>query len=211
MKKSNLNNKGFTLVEMCVAIAIFSIIAATVVFSLIKWQAYYNYRKQEEYARTIFLSARQKMSMLKADNVLEEFFEDTMLTDPLTGKKNYSCRFADNSSLYPAAEYNQPVCYANCSKGDYDKYMSGNYAGMRGKEAKKLFELIKDYVYEKTLLNNCVAIEYAPESGQVFAVFYSDKADCFVYDGGNARNINISKRSGMEIFDEEIGYYSYKN
>ena len=65
------SNKGFTLVEICVTLVIFSILATIITMSLISWQAYSTNTEQEDKAELVYMAFRNKMAILKANNVIE--------------------------------------------------------------------------------------------------------------------------------------------
>lgn len=201
-------NKGFTLVEMCVAIALAAILVGVSAFGIVKWTAYSEYRKQNEYAQTLYLAARNTLVRLKADNVLEDFIKEYAQEEAFDGSLSYHCKFAPESLIYPGSAYSKPVCYAYCNKGDYGRYGSGQ--ATTGEDAEIVFRLLEDALYEKNILNGCVAIEYSPVDGTVYAVFFSDRAESFTYSLqsiGDTR-LNLNERGDEERYDRTLGYYS---
>lgn len=192
--KNEKKNSGFTLVEMCVAIVVFAILIGVSVFGILSWSAYSDYRRQNEYASTLFLAANDSLVTLKADNVLDEFIT-----------KN-------GVEIQPAGGigYDKPICCAYCNRGDYGRYLANE--PLTGKNAEILFLLLEDTVYEKTVLDGCIAVEFSPDDGNLFALFFSDSADEFSYSGAypGDKKINLTYRSDENIYEQGIGFYRKK-
>lgn len=191
---SEKKNSGFTLVEMCVAMVVFAILIGVSVFGIISWSAYSDYRKQNEYASTLFLAVKDSLVTLKSDNVLDEFI-----------KKH-------DAEIRPAGSlgYIKPVCCAYCNRGDYGRYLANE--PLTGKNAEILFLLLEDSVYEKNILDGCIAVEFSPDDGELFALFYSDSADEFSYSGAypGGKKINLTYRTDENIYEQGIGFYGKK-
>ncbi|MBR4778123.1 MAG: type II secretion system protein [Lachnospiraceae bacterium] len=65
------SNKGFTLIEICVVLVIFSILSTIVVFNLISWQEYSTNMGQDQNAELIYTALRNKMAVFKANNTMD--------------------------------------------------------------------------------------------------------------------------------------------
>lgn len=201
-------NKGFTLVEMCVALALAAILVGVSAFGIIKWTAYSEYRRQNEYAQTLYLAARNTFVRLRSDNVLDEFIGQYACDTGYDGTLSYHCKFGPESTIYPPSSYSKPVCYAYCNSGDYRKYTGG--MPLTGEDAEIVFRLLEDAVYDKSVLDGCISIEYSPTDGMVYAVLFSDRAESFTYSlqtTGDSR-LNLKERGEDERYELSLGYYS---
>ncbi len=187
MKGLRQSNKGFTLVELCVVLVLISILATTTTMSLISWQEYSQENKQYENAELIYMAARNKISILKANGVLENF--NGWAKDPtcnISGKKYY----------------------AVCKKGQYKDYSKTN--PISGNGTQLLFSLVAEYVYDKTILDANIAIEYLAD-GTICDIFYSDRSEEFKYGSGTTGTINLlntENRKDDFLQNNMIGHYS---
>lgn len=59
---NRFQNFGFTLVEMIVTIVIISILATLTISGIITWQKWSDYRRQNEYAQTLFVAAQNQLT-----------------------------------------------------------------------------------------------------------------------------------------------------
>ena len=69
------HNKGFTLVEMIVSMAILSILLSLSVFSLVAWQDWSDFKRENEYAQVLFIAAQNQLAEFGADGRLKEMQE----------------------------------------------------------------------------------------------------------------------------------------
>ncbi len=188
MKGLRQSNKGFTLVELCVTLVILSLIAATSVFGLVSWQAYATYMQQNENAEMVYIAAKSKLAKMKANNTFDEY------------KDWKACKIpSDKVSEYSG----KTVYYAACKKGDYDNYSEGSLTNDTT-SVHVVFDLIADSIYDKTLLDACISIEYT-EDGKILSVFFSDRCDKFTYGSGG---VDISQRTAEKLEENVVGCYT---
>ena len=191
------SNKGFTLVEICVALIIFAILVSTAAFGLIQWQEYSMMKQQNENAELIYMAAKSKLSSIKANNALDDFLYWTDTENVPSSVINYS---------------GKRVYYATCKKGDYAKYNTINSSNENAsltsdeKKAHVLFDLIAESVYDKSILDACITIEYI-EDGTIYAVFYSDRCNGFSYSETSTL-VNISQRDTEYLEANTVGSYN---
>lgn len=60
----------------------------------------------------------------------------------------------------------------------------------------ELYQLIKNYIYDKEIYNAAIRLEFAPSDGTVYAVSYTDRVNKFEYsqaDGSDGRTMGINK------------------
>ena len=187
MKGLRQSNKGFTLVEICVAIVIFTILVSTAVFGLVQWQEFSIRRQQDENAELVYMAAKSKIAKLKANNALDEqngWAQGTKV--PSTVSSEYT-----NKTVYTA------YCQTH---DDYENYKSGT---LGNSSAKLLFDLISDSIYDQSVLDACISIEYL-EDGTIMAVYYSNRCEKFSYNGAA---VDLAQRTEETLEENMVGYY----
>ena len=210
------SNRGFTLVEMIVTMMLLSILLTISVMGLMAWQDWSDFNQANEYAETMFLSAQNQLSEYNANGTLEDFAKQT---------KNYSPAGVKLDSIY----YEEGKAYTEDSvwvtkdkgtlvsvranKGDYSLYAAGK--ATTSPTAPIVYQLLESYLYDTSILNDAICVEFSLEDGQVFSVLYCGKAndndeESFVYSGSddNLRGqVNISSRYESYRKDRMLGYY----
>jgi len=189
------SNKGFTLVELCVVMVLFSILVTITTMGLMKWQEYSTYTQQEESAELVYMAARNKIAKLRANNVLDDYERFGDESRKLTG------------ITYPDVPEND-LRWAFCSMNEYDNYdnlMKGNDPT----GAKLIFDLISDYIYDDVILNGSIGIEYSASTGVVYKVFFSDRTNiCYgPYASGEKMNL-VANRAYDHLEKKVIGVYT---
>ena len=219
------NNNGFTLVEMIVTFLVLGILLAVSVMSLVAWQDWADFNRENEYAETLFLAAQNQLSEYSSNGTLSDFSERAY-------KEAYGNKVDLNSIYYAegqtfTAELKQEnsvwvsknagtLCYAMADKGDYKKYLAGEET--ESPTAAIAFELLESYVYDVSILNETICIEFSLEDGQVFSAFYTDKFtskdetdyEAFEYNNSNEALrglVNIATRYESYRKDRMVGYY----
>ena len=219
------NNNGFTLVEMIVTFLVLGILLAVSVMSLMAWQDWADFNRENEYAETLFLAAQNQLSEYSSNGTLSDF-SDRAYKEAYGNKVNLdSIYYAEGENF--TAELNKEnsvwvsktsgtLCYAACDKGDYKKYLAGEET--ESPTAPIVFELLEAYVYDTSILNETICIEFSLEDGQVFSAFYTDKSiskddaeyAAFEYDNSNEALrglVNIATRYESYRKDRMVGYY----
>ncbi len=225
-KKNNLkNNNGFTLVEMIVTFLVLGILLSISVMSLVAWQDWADFNRENEYAETLFLAAQNQLSEYSSNGTLSSF--STRAYDEVYGNKvnlnsiyyaegkNYTAELNEENSVWVSKNAGT-LCYAMSNKGDYKKYLAGETT--ESPTAPIVFELLDSYVYDTSILNETICIEFSLEDGQVFSAFYTDKSirqedsyySAFEYNNSNESLrglVNIATRYEAYRKDRMIGYY----
>ena len=210
------SNRGFTLVEMIVTMMLLSILLTISVMGLMAWQDWSDFNQANEYAETMFLSAQNQLSEYNANGTLEDFAKQT---------KNFSPAEVKLDSIY----YEEGKAYTEDSvwvtkdkgtlvsvcanKGDYSLYAAGKTT--TSPTAPIVYQLLESYLYDTSILNDAICVEFSLEDGQVFSVLYCGKAndddeESFVYSGSddNLRGqVNIASRYESYRKDRMLGYY----
>ncbi len=210
------SNRGFTLVEMIVTMMLLSILLTISVMGLMAWQDWSDFNQANEYAETMFLAAQNQLSEYNANGTLEDFAKQT---------KNFSPAEVKLDSIY----YEEGQAYsddsvwvtvnkgtlvsARANKGDYSLYAAGK--DTTSPTAPIVYQLLQGYLYDTSILNDAICVEFSLEDGQVFSVLYSaksngDEVEIFEYDNDNDSfrgTVNIATRYDSYRKDRMIGYY----
>ncbi len=203
MKSLKKSNKGFTLVEICVVMVIFSILASITTMSLISWQEYSTYTEQEEKAGLIYMAARNKIAQLRANNALdglEGWGEKCIGNNKLEG-----ISYTNSYITYPSGLAPQTTYYTYCTSDDYEKYLDNS---LNDPVKKLLFDLTVDFVYDKNMLKANISIEYSND-GTIHAVYYSDRTKInYASSGLDEYNLSTSSsRASDRLYENIIGVY----
>lgn len=215
-KRRCRSNRGFTLVEMIVTMMLLSILLTILVMGLMAWQDWSDFNQANEYAETMFLAAQNQLSEYNANGTLEDFAKQT---------KNFSPAEVKLDSIY----YEEGQAYSDDSvwvtvnkgtlvsvranKGDYSLYAAGK--NTTSPTAPIVYQLLQGYLYDTSILNDAICVEFSLEDGQVFSVLYSaksngDEVEIFEYDNDNDSlrgSVNIATRYDSYRKDRMIGYY----
>lgn len=215
-KRRCRSNRGFTLVEMIVTMMLLSILLTISVMGLMAWQDWSDFNRANEYAETMFLAAQNQLSEYNANGTLEDFAKQT---------KNFSPAEVKLDSIY----YEEGQAYSDDSvwvtvnkgtlvsvranKGDYSLYAAGK--DTTSPTAPIVYQLLQGYLYDTSILNDAICVEFSLEDGQVFSVLYSaksngDEVEIFEYDNDNDSlrgSVNIATRYDSYRKDRMIGYY----
>ncbi len=232
-------NKGFTLVEMLVVLILMTILLGVAAMGIIAVQDQASQISADNNAETVFITAQKKITQLNASGQLEEkvklikgsdgkyptsILVPVYRTDwPFSYPNNFITKSlhnqfsdADSAMLLTSAEiwgdYNyHNIVVLRSKTGDYDKYLNGDTLDPA---TVLLFELIEDGISERDVLNCAIALEFAPEDGQVFSAFFSQQADSYDYLSGGSGSggvVDIAKRSYSNRIDKMLGYYGVEN
>lgn len=150
-EKKQKYQKGFTLVEVIVTCVILAILLAAGVGAIVKYRHLSMYKQNNEYAKTIFAASQSALSYYKAGGQLEELAEEV------------------DSNRVTAAGVKNP---------DQLRYLLLE-RNESSREDNRLYQLLKDYVYDENIFQASIRVEFNPETGAVYAVCYSDRTDTF--------------------------------
>ena len=198
MKGLRQSNKGFTLVELCVTLVIFTMLVSTAVFGLIQWQAHSTYMQETENAELVYMAAKNKISKLIANNVLYE--------TPRWGKNGENNTVTKSGVSDYSSVTDDVIYYAKCNKGDYNKYSAVTNKLSPNDSANLLFDIIDEYIYDPSLLDACICIEYTAD-GRIMAVLYSDRCDEFSYGTSSDSKVDINQRTDEKLEENMVGYH----
>lgn len=216
-------NKGFTLVELVVVLVIMGILLGLSVMGMMAWQDWSEFNKQNEYAQTLFVAAQNQLQEYSSNGVLQNFALDlkddediylrqldlSTLTDGDGNSYDVGEVWYESVGKIEPVKYRGYLVYASCKEGDYSDYLQGNLDSDTGAEI--VFRLLENYVYDSSILNKAISVEFTPSDGQVFAVCYSDRNSSFFYGSESLnetrKSVSINRREESYRRELMIGYY----
>lgn len=187
-RNKGIGSKGFTMVELIVTMVILSMLLVASVTGILRYRQHADFKRNNEYAKSIFLGAQSALTHYRYTGKLEEFVQDVekeMSGSECSGMVNHS--LASDLDVEPGRLY-----YV---------YISGK--GLTEEELEKtaLFSLTEGYVYSGDIYNACIRIEFDPVEGCVYSVCYSDIADRF----DETDTAGIENKSSLSRNERTIG------
>lgn len=213
------NKGGFTQIEQIVISVIVLILASGLVFGIMKWVEWSNFKRQNEYAKTLFVAAQNQLTEYSEHGQLPEFQE--LITEgsggyqgvDITTLKDENGNPYELESVWPQSQgkgnssvYQETVSYIIVTGDDYKEYIGKTADG----KTQAIYDMLSTYLYDTSILNGTICIEFTPENGQVFSVLYSDIAEGFEYNETNTNNrgvVNITNRETSYRKERMAGYY----
>ena len=230
LQANNPNNRrkkksgGFTTIEQIVVIILVLILASGLIIGIMKWVEWTNFKRQNEYAQTLFAAAQNQLTEYSESGTLSELQGAVLDSQEIeeTGDNLFAngqiLRGKDGepykiSKVWPQSEgkgknYRGTIYSVIGTPDDFKAYQAGNDVD---DDIRAMYDLLTPYVYDTSIFSDgYICLEFAPEDGQVFAVLYSDKAGGFEYNSGNANRtgvVDISNRKTSERKKRMVGYY----
>lgn len=194
---------GFTLVELVVTLIILFAIAVP---SLLGYIHLSQFRKNESYAKTMYLSAESELTYLRTGGEWESFCSKVKKEGVLN--QSFDESDEDRKKL---------VGRIYGIRLDAGEYAEGELSG----DGALVGALLSQDTYDKSVLNAAICIEIDVESGQVYSVFYGTNCKGLYYGSnedskpadmsGSWLDIDYSKRDRDTRQKERLGYYSVQD
>lgn len=193
------NRCGFTLVELMVVLAVTAILAVLAGGGLIAYTRLARFQKNESNARAMFQTAQLAAAQMELAGEKDDFTAQVAagghgghITEALTDTMSEDEYKALNARVY--ALY-------------FDKGAEPTPDTPEG----KLYDYIKDYVYDSSFLDAAFCIEIDASTGQVFSVFYDSGAQALRFENnkdGTTDATLLDDRSYQNRRDQTlVGYY----
>ena len=182
-RKYETANSGFTMVELLTVIAILLLVGLIAVFSLSKLRRSLRQHELDTRAEIIYVAAQNRMAELRAAGC------EGLYSKGLSDGDNGVYAMAFDGTHMDESSRDVEFCYLYVN--DASDKLTGAPAA-----------LLPDTAVDKDLWNGCWCIEYAPSTGSIYAVFYSESPLPPHTDlNGSYRNFNYRARTAA------VGYY----
>ena len=182
-RKSETANSGFTMVELLTVVAILLLVGLIAVFSLSKLRRSLRQHELDARAEIIYVAAQNRMAELRAAGC------EGLYSKGLSDGDNGVYAMAFDGTHMDESSRDVEFCYLYVN--DASDKLTGAPAA-----------LLPDTAVDKDLWNGCWCIEYAPSTGSIYAVFYSESPLPPHTDlNGSYRNFNYRARTAA------VGYY----
>lgn len=189
-----------------VTLVILSILFAIAVPSLLGYIHLSQFRKNESYAKTMYLSAESELTYLRTGGEWESFCSKVKKEGVLN--QSFDESDEDRKKL---------VGRIYGIRLDAGEYAEGELSG----DGALVGALLSQDTYDKSVLNAAICIEIDVESGQVYSVFYGTNCKGLYYGSnedskpadmsGSWLDIDYSKRDRDTRREERLGYYSVQD
>lgn len=176
--KKHSRKKGFSLTEMMIVVAIIAILCAIAIPSIISLRNSLRFKQHNDYAKSIFMAAQSHLTDMRSDGRLDEVPSTTDMCVGLPEGKDWT---DDYRVTYHLSGSTDSLTYA---------------------------AVLPVGTVDATVRDGNVIIEYNPDNGNVYAVFYSEKESGLwsLYSNGSI-NREDSDAGSKDRKKQMIGYY----
>ena len=195
-------NMGLTLIKLIVAMAVSVIVLSASAAGIMAGVHHADFVRNENYAETIYYAAQAELMKYRGDGKLKKLEE-------YVKKKEQVVPVNEISDDYRATLTGEGELTAYNAKYDGRLYYLKKNAGSVG-ENDKLGELLSPYIYDTSIMDGAICIEFDPSVGTVYSVTYSDRNKEFVYEipGAVDGAASLLDRRGAVRRKYRVGYYS---
>lgn len=182
-RKNQTANSGFTLVELLAVVAILLLVGLIAVFSLNKLRRTLRQHELDAKAQIIYVAAQNRLAELRAAGQETLCINGFDNSDSIVHKMEYDPRHMDESAK------NTDFYYLLVNDTSYKSQTAAT-------------ALLPSSAVDQELWNGYWCIEFAPETGSIYAVFYSETT-LPDHDDLNASYRNFNYR----LKTASVGYY----
>lgn len=154
-RKNQTANSGFTLVELLAVVAILLLVGLIAVFSLNKLRRTLRQHELDAKAQIIYVAAQNRLAELRAAGQEALCINGFDESDSIVHKMEYDSRHMDESAK------NTDFYYLLVNDTSYKSQTAAT-------------ALLPSSAVDQELWNGYWCIEFAPETGSIYAVFYSE-------------------------------------
>lgn len=154
-RKNKTANSGFTLVELLAVVAILLLVGLIAVFSLNKLRRTLRQHELDAKAQIIYVAAQNRLAELRAAGQEALCINGFDNSDSIVHKMEYDSRHMDESAK------NTDFYYLLVNDTSYKSQTAAT-------------ALLPSSAVDQELWNGYWCIEFAPETGSIYAVFYSE-------------------------------------
>lgn len=182
-RKNQTANSGFTLVELLAVVAILLLVGLIAVFSLNKLRRTLRQHELDAKAQIIYVAAQNRLAELRAAG------QEALCTNGL----------GETGAIVHKMEYDGTHMEESSEKIDFYYLLINDISE---KQQTAATALLPSSAVDQELWNGYWCIEFAPETGSIYAVFYSESPLPNHDDlNGYYRNFNY------RLKDTAVGYY----
>ena len=190
IKRKAKQNKGFTLSELLIAVAILAVLAAVSIPLIVSAKKNLKFTELNDTAREIYISVQNKLMGEKSTGQLEtlkEIAEGSYEAQKLTAA---------------------PQDFFTVENKNQDLWKQMFYFDSSDDTSRMYSYLVDETSLEKDLLNGSFIVEFNPSTGDVYGVFYAESD--FAYTDVTAPNLKDRADSTRKKHNPMLGYYGGK-
>lgn len=206
-------NTGFTLIELIVTIAVSAILLSVSVAGIVAWVHHSDFVRNENYAETIYYAAQAELTRYRGNGQLAEL--EMLVKNAGAGDADIMGKVPVNviTDDYRASLTGSTELETYNAKYNERLYYLKKDAGAAG-ENDKLGGLLAPYIYDASIMEGAICVEFDPADGTVYSVTYSDKNEKFTYDAATEEEAAGEKKFSLRDRTREtrkknrVGYFS---
>ncbi len=206
--KFSKNNRGFTLVELIVTIAVSAILLSASVAGIIAWVHHADFVRNESYAETIYYAAQAELTRYRGNGQLAEL--DALVRSAGEDKADIMGKVP----VYDVTDDHRAGLAGEGKADEYnERYKDRLYYLKKGEgpvgDDNPLGGLLSDYIYDGSIMDGAVCVEFDPSDGTVYSVTYSDRNTVFTYgEAVEEKEFSLLDRTKGVREKSRVGYYS---
>lgn len=192
-------NTGFTLTELIVTLAVSAVVLSASVIGIVAWVHHADFVRNENYAETIYYAAQSELTRYRSNGQLGELEEYVM-------KEGFHVPVEEVTDDY------RETLTAEELKAYNEKYSDRLYYLKKGAGEEEpdemLSRLLEPYIYDGSIMDGAICIEFDPGDGTVYSVTYSDRNTVFTYEKEPGEGkFSLADRTKGSRKESRVGYY----